>query len=148
MTKQELFIESITKDKIESLKLFLKDPDINPADNHSSSLRSALDFRNFNIVEILVNDGRVDFMFFLNYMSVYSDIEEYRNIFEKIIIKENLEFEDDNNFLIIDANNNNYTKAVDLIWKNKAVKNTLQKDDVTLYNSLVKKDIQSKIKIF
>ena len=54
----------------------------------------------------------------------------------------------DSNYPIRKAFANGYTDIVNLLWKNKTVKNTLEKDHNVLYNNLKLKDIQNKLNKF
>ena len=52
------------------------------------------------------------------------------------------------NFAILVSNDNHHKEITEFLWNDIRVKNTLQSDDIDLYNELIKIDIQNKVSCF
>jgi hypothetical protein len=62
----------------------------------------------------------------------------------KILIKKIKFPEDENNYAILKSYEKNYVEMTNILWNDKRVKSTLQKDNLELYNKLTIENIKNK----
>jgi ankyrin repeat protein len=178
MTKQNEFIEAIKNNNIKEFNILLKDKRVNAAYNDSYAIHLAAENGYFEIFKTLLKEpnvnhnnkygrsiidasfyGHTDIVLLLLQDSDLDDFyicytilnaAKYGHIeLTKALLKQSsvnpTEF---NNTAIIDAYDNKKFDIVKLLWNDKRVKNTLQKDHKELYDKLLNKDIQNKISKF
>jgi hypothetical protein len=119
MIRQNEFIKSVKKNDLVSFKSLLNDITIDPSVNNNYALRIAAEDGNAEMVELLINDPRVD-------------------------ILEGIEF----SINLIFCHNQQHILVQQLLWNNEKVKDTLKESSPSLYNKFVKFDLKNKIKSF
>jgi hypothetical protein len=160
MTKQDEFYEAIENKNTEKVALLLKDSNVNPAANDNWAIGSASYDGSFKIVKLLLNDPRVDPSDYDNYAFRQSVKNTHIRIFKLLLNDPRVDPSDSNNNAIrlsfydipesLFGYKPNFTykkKAYILnqLWKNKNVKNTIQNNQLKIYNQLIKKELQHKI---
>jgi hypothetical protein len=67
----------------------------------------------------------------------------------KIILKnKNSKPESVGNYYILNAVHNEQNDFIEALWNDEIVKNTLKNDNLSIYNSLITKDIKNKVQDF
>jgi hypothetical protein len=123
------FVIAVERGFTEIVKLFLTNPKVDPSlrDNYCISI-SAQEGRE-DIVELLLKDPRVN-PTATNNQAI--KIAKHFSTFDKPI----------------NASQKTYLNIIQLLWNDKRVKNTLQKDNIDLYNKLTQQDIKNTIESF
>jgi hypothetical protein len=128
-------------------KLLLSDPRVDPSDNYNYAFIESYSNGHNDTVEILLTDKRIDPSMQNN--SAIGNASHNRDFdLLKILLKDpRVDPSADHNYSIIHADDeeNNITE---LLWCDPRFKNTLKKDDLELYNKLIKIDIKNKINEF
>ncbi len=104
---------------------------------------------NIENVKLLLNNKNIDPCSHGNFAIQFASSKGYTEMVCLLISDNRTDPSDNQNFSIRFAFENKYFDTVNLLWKDQRVKNTLQKDDIKLYNELIKKEqIKNKVEIF
>ena len=104
---------------------------------------------NIKKVKLLLNNKNIDPSSHGNFAIQFASLKGYTEMVGLLISNNRTDPSDNQNYSIRFAFKKEYFNIVNLLWKDQRVKDTLQKDDIELYNELIKKDqIKNKVKIF
>ena len=70
------------------------------------------------------------------------------NIVELLLNDSRVNPSDDENGAIEAASHEGRNEVIELLWQDKRVKNTLQRDCIDLYNKLMKQEVKNKVNEF
>ena len=132
-------------DKI--LSLFL---DINYLDNHTcyNHLYVSTINNHHNIVKLLLNYNKTDFFSHSKYIFSNAVLNADVLLVAILLKDKRTNITEDNNLAIDNASRYKKYDILSLLWECTKIKKTLKKDNPTLYQQLIKKDVNSKIQNF
>ena len=103
---------------------------------------------NYNIVELLLKNKIIDPSIDYNYAIIYSSKFGHEQIVDLLLKDKRVDPSDHRNCSIRHSYEHKHKKITQLLWKDQRVKNTLMKDDLELYNKLIKNEVLEKISVF
>ena len=147
MTKQNEFDEAIEKNNITKIESLLKDKTVDPA-NNNNAIRHAAKNGYLEIFKLLLNDPRSDPSDKHNYAIILASKNGHTDIVQLLLNDTRVDPSEFNNNSILLSFRDDHTDIVKLLWDDKRVKNTLQNDNINLYNTLKKQEIKKKVSEF
>ena len=117
--------------------------------NIPTEFQEAVEQNKIEKVKALLINKKLDPSFNRNICIKYASSEGYSEIVKILLKDDRVDPAWTKNYAITAAYDNKHFDIVNLLWKDQRVKNTLQKDDINLYNELIKKDkLKQKIEVF
>jgi hypothetical protein len=148
MIKQEQFNRAIKVNDINTVKLLLKDSRVDPSDSNNSAIKISSRRGYLDIVNLLLYDTRVNPSNEDNYAIRYASTYGHINVVKILLNDKRVNPSDKGNWAIYYANKEFHANIVNLLWKNIIVKNSLQKDQLKLYDQLTIEYIKNKVELF
>ena len=109
---------------------------------------NAIENNDIEIISILLNDKQIDPTMDKNWAIRYCSKYGYIDIVKLLLKDKRVSPSDHHNDAIDLASENGHINIIKLLWSCKSVKNTLNKNNLILYNQLIKQDIKNKISKF
>ena len=132
-----------------TVNLLLKDKFFNQFDRLNEEIIEAAGQGYINIVELLLNDSRINITADQKNRAICcASFNGFYDIILLLLNEKNINPAYDNNYSNLYAHTNKYNDVVDLLWSYSKVKNTLQGDNIEVYNKLIKQDTKNKISKF
>ena len=148
-TSIDTFYECIQQNDFKLLKVILKNKDLSISEDDNYALFQAVEVGKYNIVELLLEDKRINPAHAFNRCITFAAKNGHVKVVELLLKDKRVNPADYcNNAIINSYINHNYNYITHLLWNDLRVKNSLEKDDLLLYNELTKKDIKSKLSEF
>jgi hypothetical protein len=132
-------------DNIEVVRMLLKDKRVDPSDDDDFSIIASSNLGHTSIVKMLLNDKRVNPSAKSNQAIQDSSKFGYTVIVKLLLKDKRVNPAANNNSAIISAYKNKDIRTVNALWNSNKVKESLKKDDFTIFNKLIKYDIKNKI---
>jgi hypothetical protein len=152
MTEEEEFKNAIKYYDLKSVKKILNNKNINFTLNNMFLIEAVLNaVRKKNestLFFLLYNDHRFNPEFDMNFTFITASEYGLIDIVSFLLKDQNITPSDELNHAIQYAFEGNHTNVVELLWKDKRVKSTLNSDNSFLYNQLITKEIKNKITSF
>jgi ankyrin repeat protein len=134
---------------IEILKLLLKNKNINPSSGGNMALLCAAKYGHADIVEVLLKDPRIDpNKDFGNWSIIEAASNGHHKVIEVLLKDPRTDPTHSNNISIRKSHTSNFIETYLALWKDKRVRNTLEKDLPDLYNELIEDEIKNKLNKF
>ena len=147
-SKEEGFLQSIKDNDIKKVQKYLKDQDINIANNFYFSLRTAAELSFIDILELLFKNKQIKIEVAYKIALIYIPNKDTIKIIHLLLNDKKGFPSQNNNEAIILLDNNNNMESVRLLWSDQRVKDSLEKNNSSLYNKLILQDINDKLKGF
>ena len=143
--KQNELKNAIQNNDLNTVKLLLESNIVYPAYNNNYPIQLASQKGHLNIVKLLLSDQRVDFTD-CNYAAFrLAATNGHIEIMKLFIQDHKFDCLYYGNIAISFSMTNKCFEIVDLLWKNKLVKQSLRKNNFKLYTKLIQKELKSKI---
>jgi ankyrin repeat protein len=117
-------------------------------DGDNYALRAAVYYGNYEMVEILLKQKKVDPSDLDNHSIELASKNGYLNIAKLLLNDPRVEPSDNSNKAIIEAYYGEHDEIVKLLWSYESVKATLKNNDRQLYVFLKKEDVKLKVEGF
>jgi ankyrin repeat protein len=148
MIKQSYFFNSVINNDIENFKILSNNNDITFPDLNWA-LQYATEKGHLEIFKLLLNDNRIKTRdIYDNFIIQHAALNGQLDIMKLLLNDLRVNPANRINSTIEHAFNNKFNLIVNLLWKDKRVKDTLEKDNLRIYNSLIVKDIKNKVSKF
>ena len=144
ITKKQIdFINAVSDDNIELVKILLKNKLVNPSYDRNSALRYTCEYGYFEIAKLLLSKD-IDPSYSDNMPIVIASECGYFNIVKLLLADKRINPSAQHNWAIVLADEQDKLDIVELLWKYDVVKKSLKNDNLELYNKLsVKNKIES-----
>jgi ankyrin repeat protein len=129
--------EAVKNNDINNVKLLLQENEIDPSANSNMSIRVAAEYGYTEILTLLLNDNRVDPSDYEDDAFRYAAEKGHLDIAKILLKDKRVDPKSCNNWAITKAMSNKHLEVVEFLWNLDLIKNTLQKDDLELYNKLI-----------
>ena len=145
MNKQNDFILACEQNNLNLAKSLINCDDVEANWNNSCTLYSCVMRGHLDIVKLLIENGADPSYGGKNDLIKNSSVAGNIDIVSYLLSDERVDPTSEENYAITFAHKREYIDIVKLLWNDKRVKNTLKKDNLPLYNQLIKEDIKNKV---
>jgi hypothetical protein len=132
----------IQKNDIKALISAINNPEINIVFENINFIRYASVLGRNHIVEILLNDKRIDPSDDFNAALRLSSEFGHTKIVKLLLNDERVDPSDYRNYAIKNAFKNNFIDIVGMLWKNNKIKDSLKINDSGFYNKIIKNKVE------
>ncbi len=143
--KNELFRLAAELGYIDIATLLINKKSVNPNDKAHIAIRNAAEQGHIEIVKLILNHKKFIYSDKITYAIVFAIRQEHYDIAYLLINDKRIPLDKYENAIIKTAFNYKLEDMIDLIWKDKAVRNTLINDDNELYNIFTQQNITNKL---
>jgi ankyrin repeat protein len=130
------------------VELLIQDERINALNDYNDAIRLAAEYGHTNIVTLLLNDKRIDPSTLYDLPVRVASENGHIEVVKLLLEDSRVNPSDINNQAIKQAFAHEHFEIVDILFKIKIVNENLKKQKPSVYNSIMKKIIQEKIREF